>query len=172
MSDSEIQRKLEKLEKLEKGNRARVRRYMKKVKGDGKKQISAIVSGETYDEITRRKNASQPPLTNGQVIEQAILGFINTYVKTDVSINEPESKSKLPTVSNLPDLLDGIDTDNLTREDRDQLVLKLYEQFPGKAQAKDRIKVLNDAGILLSGEPWTVKRYSDQLTCARRRAKK
>lgn len=93
MSDSETQRKLEKLKKLEQGNRARVRRYMEKVKGEGKKQLSAIVSGEIYEEITRRKNASNPPLTNGQVIEQAILGFIDTSIKTDVNINtsEPES---------------------------------------------------------------------------------
>jgi len=70
------------------------------------------------------------------------------------------------------DILEGIDPENVTVEDRDRLVLKLYEQFPEKKQAKDRIKVLNDAGILFNGEPWTTKQYSDQLNLARKRVKK
>ncbi len=70
------------------------------------------------------------------------------------------------------DILDGIDPENLTVEDRDRLVLKLHEQFPDKTQAKHRIKVLNDAGVLFNGKPWTTKQYSDQLHIARKRAKK
>ena len=172
MSDSETQRKLEKLEKLEQANRARVRRYMEKVKGEGKKQLSAIVSGEVYEEITRRKNASQPPLTNGQVIEQAILGLINTDVKADININKKEPEPDQPTGESISDILDDIDPNNITMEDRDRLVLKLDEQYPGKTKADYRIKILNDAGILFNGEPWTTKQFSDQRVRARERAKK
>ena len=199
MSNSETQRKLKKLEKLEQGNRARVRRYMEKVKGEGKKQLSAIVSGEVYEEITRRKNASNPPLTNGQVIEQAIFGSINTDVKSDVSINvkrpEPDQgteepnrteiikaptpaverpgvMSDQPTGKSISDILDGIDPDNLTIEDRDRIVLKLQEVYPGKKQAQARVDILNNAGILFNGEPWTTKQFSDQRSMAKKRAKK
>jgi len=87
-------------------------------------------------------------------------------------VKPPGAMQDHPAEKSISNLLDSINPENITREDRDRLVLKLYEQFPGKTQAKDRIRALNDAGILLNGEPWTTKQYSDQLNLARKRAKK
>lgn len=217
MVDSKTQQKLDKLDRIEQRRRARARRFLDKVKGEGRKQISAIISGAVYEEIVRRKNASQPPLSTGQVIEQAVMGSVHTGVNATVNIDRPEPpvkkvratiidesapepksadsadspdpvetsepapEKKTAPVEDQPEsanpadvqaIIEGIDPENLTIKDRDRLIFRLYETYPGQTQAKDRIKVLNDAGILLNGEPWTTKRFADQLTLARRRAKK
>ena len=90
---------------------------------------------------------------------------------TEQEVEPPGAILDQPTVESISDFLDGIDPKNITVPERDRIVLKLYEQFPGKTQAKDRIKVLNDAGILFNGQPWTTKQYSDQLNLARKRQK-
>lgn len=171
-----------KLAKIEEQNRARVKRFMEKAKEQGKKQISAIISGEAHATLCRiRDNSTQAgeTVSFGQIIERALAA----YVKTNVSINDGISQPKKPREQEpveapalvepetQTDILEGIDPENISVEDRDRLVLKLYEQFPEKKQAKDRIKALNDAGIFFNGEPWTTKQYSDQLNLARKRQK-
>jgi len=58
MTETNIQAKLEKLAKIEQGNRARSKRFLEKTKKEGKKQISAIISGEAYNELNRLRDAS------------------------------------------------------------------------------------------------------------------
>jgi hypothetical protein len=118
---------------------------------------------------------SHPVVIDGLILEpddledKDITQTNNT--NTEQEVEPPGAIPDQLTGESIPDILDGIDPENITVPDRDRIVLKLYEQFPGKTQAKDRIKVLNDAGILFNGEPWTTKQYSDQLNLARRRQK-
>ena len=78
---TEIETKLEKLARLEAGNRERVRRYLDRVKKDGRKQISAIISGEAYNELNRLRDASIQagnPSSFGQIIEQALACYADS----------------------------------------------------------------------------------------------
>lgn len=80
MVNSDIQNKLEKLQKIEDASKARSRKYLNKVKTQGKRQISAIVTDKVYDEICRRRDQSilsRNPLSTGQIIEQALFPLKN-----------------------------------------------------------------------------------------------
>ena len=75
MIDLNDQAKLDKLARIEEKNRERAKRYLERVKKDGKKQLSAIISGEAYNQLCRiRDNAVQAgkPLSFGQIIENAL----------------------------------------------------------------------------------------------------
>lgn len=91
----------------------------------------------------------------------------------DGLILEPDDP-KLQKDIELPKYLVDVDT-NMPIGKRDKITLRLKKDFPGsrKGIPQKRIDMLNAAGILLDGKPWeTTKQFSDQLTCARRRAKK
>ena len=78
---TEIETKLEKLARLEVGNRERVKRYLERVKKDGKKQLSAIISGEAYNELNRLRDASIQAGNSssfGQIIEQALACYADS----------------------------------------------------------------------------------------------
>jgi len=90
MIDSDAQAKLDKLARIEKKNRERARRYLERVKREGKKQLSAIISGKAYDELCRRRDASiltGKPLSFGNIIEDALFLNINTNTSDNVNIN-------------------------------------------------------------------------------------
>lgn len=81
MIETETQIKLEKLARIEQGNKARSKRFLEKVKKDGKKQISAIISGEAYNELNRLRDASiQAGKTSsfGQIIELALACYADS----------------------------------------------------------------------------------------------
>lgn len=72
---SETQIKLEKLAKIEEGNRTRSKRYLERIKKDGKKQLSAIISSDAYNELNRLRDASiqiGKPSSFGKIIELAL----------------------------------------------------------------------------------------------------
>jgi len=73
--DNDTQKKLDRLEKLEANNRARSKRYLDKIKAQGKRQISIILDESTITELTRRRDQSiqsGKPLTFGDIIAGAI----------------------------------------------------------------------------------------------------
>jgi hypothetical protein len=75
------QEKIERLKKLDKGNRDRSKKYLEKVKKDGKKQISAFLDAQAYEELTRRRDASiqaGKPLSYGHIIKSALFQGVNT----------------------------------------------------------------------------------------------
>jgi hypothetical protein len=81
MTKTDIQAKLEKLARIEQGNRARSKRFLEKTKKEGKKQISAIISGEAYNELNRLRDASiqaGTPSSFGQIIEQALACYADS----------------------------------------------------------------------------------------------
>lgn len=81
MTKTDIQAKLEKLARIEQGNRARSKRFLEKTKKEGKKQISAIISGEAYNELNRLRDASiqaGTPSSFGQIIEQVLACYADS----------------------------------------------------------------------------------------------
>ena len=81
MTETDIQAKLEKLVRIEQDNRARSKRFLEKTKKEGKKQISAIISGEAYNELNRLRDASIQagnPTSFGQIIEQALACYADS----------------------------------------------------------------------------------------------
>ena len=81
MTETDIQAKLEKLVRIEQDNRARSKRFLEKIKKEGKKQISAIISGEAYNELNRLRDASiqaGTPSSFGQIIEQALAFYADS----------------------------------------------------------------------------------------------
>ncbi len=97
---------------------------------------------------------------------------VNTTQETQTEIPVPVPEPKTESGSNLPDILEGIDPDNISIEGRNRLVLNLQEAYPGKKEAQSRVDILNTAGILFNGEPWTTKQFSDQRSMAKKRVKK
>jgi hypothetical protein len=80
---TEIETKLKKLANIEQGNRARSKRYLERIKKDGKKQISAIISGNAYNELNRLRDASiqtGTPSSFGQIIELALACYTDSLV--------------------------------------------------------------------------------------------
>ncbi|WP_321419334.1 hypothetical protein [uncultured Desulfobacter sp.] len=86
-----------KLAKIEEQNRARVKRFMEKAKEQGKKQISAIISGEAHDTLCRiRDNATRAgeAVSFGQIIERALAVYVKSNVNTNDDTNQPEKPSE------------------------------------------------------------------------------
>jgi hypothetical protein len=76
MIDSDTQKKIDRLNRIDQGNRERSKKYLERIRKQGKKQISAIISREAFEELNRRRDASVvagKPLSYGQIIEQALL---------------------------------------------------------------------------------------------------
>lgn len=74
-ADDEIKAKLDRLARIDEKNRIRVRRYHEKVKKAGGKQLSAIISGDAYDQLCRIRDAAQlagQPTSFGKIIEDAL----------------------------------------------------------------------------------------------------
>ncbi len=55
----DIHARLEKLKQIEEKRRARSRRFLERARKDGRKQLSAIISGEAYDQLCRIRDATQ-----------------------------------------------------------------------------------------------------------------
>lgn len=80
MTETETETKFEKLARIKQCNRDRSKRFLEKMKKDGKKQISAIISGDAYNELNRLRDASiraGKPSSFGQIIEQALACYAN-----------------------------------------------------------------------------------------------
>jgi len=92
--DNDTQKKLDRLARIEKGNRDRSKRYLDKIKAQGKRQISIILDESTIDELTRRRDQSiqsGTPLTFGDIISGAI--------NTDGNIDENVIKKSVNPIS-------------------------------------------------------------------------
>lgn len=173
---------------LSKEHRAELKRLgdeYRLTRAEAAEHIFKAYLGSDNKDVTQAYNINTDQISEIQAAIEALDIRLTALEKKDsnqaddIKAQEPEETTPpaieypdQPTSKSIPDILEGIAPENITREERDQLVLKLYEEYPDKAQAKDRIRVLNDAGILLNGEPWTTKQYSDQLNLARRRVKK
>ncbi len=103
MNESTINEKLKRLERIDKGNRERSKRYLDKIKASGKKQISAILSSEAYDELCRRREKSirdGKPLSYGSIITSALFSDaddkVNTSNKSDIKKNMTNSDNLKP----------------------------------------------------------------------------
>lgn len=68
--------------------------------------------------------------------------------------------------------LSGYDLQNLSIDDRDQIIFKVYELYPERQQAQLRVDLLNQNEILFNGNPWTKKQFTDQLSRARERMRR
>ena len=63
------------------GSLKKQKRFLEKTKKEGKKQISAIISGEAYNELNRLRDASiqaGTPSSFGQIIEQALACYADS----------------------------------------------------------------------------------------------
>lgn len=77
------------LEKIKEQNRLRARRFLDRRAEAGKRQISAILHNDAYEEINRRRDRSilaGEPLTAGQIIEQA-LNATSDFINADGTID-------------------------------------------------------------------------------------
>jgi len=139
-------------------------------------QPGAVLSN-LYD-----KDATQTHSTN---IEAQVKPPVTPDITpTDKPISETQAemfdagqepvKPKPKKNTQLSDYLIGVNPD-MPIEERHKIILRLAEDFPGRGKGipQKRIDMLNAAGILLNGKPWkTTKQFGDQLSIARRWAKK
>ena len=147
MMDEETQKKLDRLEKLEQAGRDRSKKYLEKIKAEGKKQISAIVSSEAYEELNRRRDESirvGRPLSFGGVIECILLQDAKPNIDIIPNVKESIKSNAKDSVN-----IDVKRTDTI--QDLNQILLNLE---PGTW--KEKAKRLNDKSILTaSGKTWT-----------------
>ena len=95
---NEIQKKLDRLAKLEAGNRARSKKYLDKIKAQGKRQISVILDESTIDELSRRRDQSirsGKPLTFGDLISLSINPSVNIAEKVTAKSVNPISMNTI-----------------------------------------------------------------------------
>lgn len=162
MIDSDAQAKLDKLARIEAGNRERARRYLERVKQEGKKQLSAIISGKAYDELCRRRDASiltGKPLSFGNIIENALFFDINTNTNNGVDINEKIKKPIKQKLKPVPariieDELELFENHPPPKKEQDIISHDMPDRSDKeayKAWLFSKISTLKD-----SGEAWTV----------------
>ena len=90
--------KLDRLKKLDEGNRARSKKYLDKIKANGKRQVSIILDNSTIDELILRRDQSiktGQALTFGNIIESVIDVDINVNkdIKGDVKMKTTDIQS-------------------------------------------------------------------------------
>ncbi len=181
MQDSE-QAKLEKLARIEASNRARGRRYLKRQREDGKKQISAILTGPAYDELCRRRDQSINtgiPRSFGDIISALLVPELNTVddISKDIQNTLDDAAAILkPAEGHLPDdlvfSLGDYHGQELDLETKDQILIQLAKDLPGRENAQRRVDMLNAAGITCAGAAWTSKKFTDNLRFAKKRQDK
>ena len=154
----ETQEKLDKLKRLEQAGRDRSKKYLEKIKREGKKQISAVVSQEVYNELNRRRDISIQagrPLSYGGVIESILQNTkqnidIVPNVKKNIKPNVKEIinidvKENIIKTDEIPDCHDK----DLTQDERDIILIQVGELYPGRKNSQRRADVLNNAGVPL-----------------------
>lgn len=180
------QDKLEKLARIEASNRARARRYLKRQRQDGKKQISAILTGPAYDELCRRRDQSINagiPRSFGDIISALLVPELNTVdddISKDIQNTLDDAAAILkPAEGHLPDDLEpGVDLEDYHGREqpdlgtKDQILIQLAHDLPGRKNAQARVDALNNAGITCAGAAWTSKKFTDNLRFAKQRQKK
>lgn len=80
-----------KLERIERKNRERARKFLAKAKAQGKKHISALISGEAYNILCQiREDAKQAgnPLSVAKIIEQALACYAESIDQSKKPIRE------------------------------------------------------------------------------------
>ncbi|MCP4116596.1 MAG: hypothetical protein GY737_14545 [Desulfobacteraceae bacterium] len=63
---------------------------------------------------------------------------------------------------------------DLSTEERDAILIKVADLYPGRKNAKKRAEVLNEAGLACGKDntPWTSKKFTDNLRHAKKRLNK
>ena len=76
-----VQYEMDRLKRMDNQNRLRTAKYLQKKQQEGRRQISAMISESTYQEICKIKdNSIDEPLTTGDVIERGVdaLNFLTS----------------------------------------------------------------------------------------------
>ena len=185
MTDETTQAKLDKLDKFEKANRERARRYLKQVKKEGKKQLSAIISGKAYNQLCRiRDKALQngKPTSFGEIIENALDCYTNNQTEINATLNDNDYDNNNDNI-NVNDINSNNDNINAKNDDQgepdpgktlsvselDKLVLKAGEDYK---KNQDRADFLNRNGISQkNGKQWDKVSVGRYLSNARTRMK-
>ena len=132
------QAKLDKLARIEAANRARSKKYLDKMKTQGKRQLSIILDAATIDTLIRLKSESMAAgkrLMYGDIITNAINNYVNID-KTAIKKNVIENIKSDITLNKI------------------ELAKILQEIPPG--QWKKESDILNKRGIKTAkGLPWT-----------------
>ena len=146
MKELTIQEKLDRLDKINANNRARSKKYLEKVKASGKKQVSAILSPEAFDELCRQRDAriqAGKPASYGDVFESLLLSTVNIDVTenstVDVSINSDIDIKNIESVA----AKDNVDTKTKTAKTIDikENQLDIFDPEKPKDAVKNRVKV-------------------------------
>ena len=161
------QDKLKKLSRIEEKNRARARRYLEKVKKDGKKQLSAIISGGAYESLCRIRDKSiqtSNPQSFGQIIEAALFCYstildTNQAAIDNVNINVKggvNSISENPYKAMVKELLsDCSDPVKETSKSIKETQIELFNEKPEHGTPDYKAWLLNEIDRLkVSGMGW------------------
>ena len=177
------QEKIDRLKKLDEGNRERSKKYLEKVRKAGKKQISAFLGAEAYNELCKRRDAAMlagTPLSFGDIIGRLLVPIINiddnSNVKIDLGIDKKDS-ANIDVKETIPDCHGK----KLTQGELDEILLKVDELYPkgGEGNPQRRVDALNDSGVGLRNKQlkfgsvhWDKKKVASNIVHAKKRLKK
>jgi len=186
--DYDIQKKIERLKKIDEGNRARSKKYLDKIKSQGKRQVSIILDDATIDELTLRRDQSieaGQPVTFGDIIKAAlqkpkpifdIIPNVKKNIKPNIIKNvNIDVKETVIKTDDIPDC----HKKELTQDERDGILLNVSKLYPGRKHSQTRANVLNDKGIPVKDKKggwvrgqWDAKKAGDNIRLAKKRLKK
>lgn len=194
MVDPKTQAKLDQLEKIQANNRARAKRYLDKIKADGRQQISAVISNKTYNILCRirdRSVQSSDPLSFGSILESALSCYIGTLdqdkvVKNNVNIDAKINTAKITPKQNpvkpqaeisAPVETDLMPEDNLPDRESNKeayqvcILDKIIEmEHSGMTHTEIRDKFNSNGILTVRGKSWTLP--SMQVFCKRQMEKR
>lgn len=176
MKNADIKAKLEELEKIKAKTKERLKRYHENQKSKGKRQISALISGQAYEIICKEREKSSKqgsPLSVADILEKALTFMYtinvnsNTNCDTDINThgvvnnNELKNKSELNAI-NTNSIIPDVYSDEIERVFED---LKLKYAADNTHRKISYKQALIDAKLFLKqeGHEWTNAKISDEL---------
>lgn len=165
-------------------NRARLQKFYKRQAAVGKKRISALLSGDTYNLIINEKNKTGATISD--IIEAAVLSKLKTRKATSKTSADVMPQTTVDT--SIPAQLDLFNQDNtnlipdftnriMETHERDKVLIKVAEAMPGRHNSKARLNLLNKKAVPVNTRPgqyggkWNQKKFTDNLRLARKRIK-
>ncbi len=157
------------LEELRAAASARAKKYQQSQRDQGKRHLTALISQEVFDIIARQRERTGATVV--QVVESAIKIAYGEPGPLDLpQAPEPIPEPELDRGEDEPGIPDCHGKD-LSQAEKDSILIKVLDLYPGRENAQKRADVLNQAGVPCGKgkAPWDAKKVMDNYRHAKKR---
>ena len=171
------------LEEIRAAASARAKKYQQSQRDQGKRHLTALISQEVFDIIAWQRERTGATVV--QVVESAIKIAYGEPGPLDLPqapepIPEPElDRGAVEPLSPEPAVDRGEDEPgipdchgkDLSQAEKDSILIKVVDLYPGRGNAQKRADVLNRAGVPCGRgkTPWDAKKVMDTYRHAKKR---